>query len=388
MVRSPDVAPRHTPRRAPRRAARHAPAQVRLRAWRLPLAACALVGGLALALAATGGMVARADAQPALTVSIKAGGDTQTTYTVVAANFPANQTLTETFGDGTLIAPATGQTDASGGMTRYWTLDVANTYCGTITARSGSAEASVSFWVAPSSDAQSGTACNGGGSGGGGGTANPTPNTTATAAAQATAAATAAPTQTPSAQPTTAPASESGSGGLPQWVLGGRLLLLVGGGALALFVIVVVLVVAAALRKSGKQGPAGGRNGAWNASPSGRQGAQRWRQVSPGAPYGQPHGPHAGAGWPQQAPRTPNRMPGAGRADPRWRIMDEEPHDDQPGVPDQRWSRSQPGARGGHGAAGPGGGGTPARMRTLREFTEHRPGVRPPSRGDDAGWRR
>jgi hypothetical protein len=365
----------------------------RARILALSLLSALLLAGM-LALAATGGWVAHADAQPALTVSVKSGSSTQTTYTVVASNFPANATLTETFGDGSAIPPTTGQTDANGGMTRFWTFDVANTYCGTLTAASGTAQASASFWVAPTSDSRSGTACDGGG-----GTASPTPNATATTAAQATAAATAVPTQTPIPQPTAAPAS---SGGLVQGVLGNHLLLLVGGGALALLAfIIVVLAIAAGTRKpqratGARGGQAASWNGGWNAPPGGaRQGATGWRMPAPGAPYAQqPHAPPAGPrheapqGWPQPqpGPRTPNRIPGAGRADPRWRIMDDEPRErDRPeGTPDPRWSRSQPGSRGGR---GPAGAGTPGRIRTLRDFTDHHPGVRPTSRDDDPrGW--
>lgn len=330
----------------------------------LLLAAFMLAG--VLALTATGGWVARADAQPTLTVTIKSGTATQTTYTVVAANFPANAAITETFGDGSLIAPATGQTNASGSLTRYWTLDVANKYCGTVTAKTDTAQATTSFWVAPSTDSQSGTACGGGTTG----AASPTPNTTATAAAQTTASATAAPTQPPIAQPTVAPAGGTGSGDLLHQVLGSRLLLLVAGGAVALVMIILLLVLASTMLKSGQRkgsgrgGQPGTRNGGWNAPPSARQAAPGWR--------------------PQQAPRTPTRMAGAGNSDSRWRSFDDEDRDGRQGTPDPRWSRSQPGARGGR---GPGGEGTAARSRTVRDFTEHRQSVRPPRREDD-DWQR
>src|SRR5262249_51202238 len=155
----------------------------------------------------------------------------EATYTVVAANFPANAAITETFGDGSLIAPATGQTNASGSLTAYWTLDVTNTYCGTVTAKTDTAQATTSFWVAPSTDSRSGTACDGGTTGAASPTPNTTANTTATAAAQTTASATAAPTQPPIAQPTVAPAGGTGLGDLLHQVLGSRLLLLVAGGA-------------------------------------------------------------------------------------------------------------------------------------------------------------
>jgi hypothetical protein len=77
-------------------------------------------------------------------------------------------------------------------------------------------------------------------------------------------------------------------------------------------------------------------------------------------------------------------MAGAGNSDSRWRSFDDEDRDGRQGTPDPRWSHSQPGARGGR---GPGGEGTAARIRTLRDFTEHRQSVRPPSREDD-DWQR
>jgi hypothetical protein len=320
-----------------------------------------LLAAFMLAFAATGGWVVRADAQPTLTVTIKSGTATETTYTVVAANFPANAAITETFGDGSLIAPFTGQTNASGSLTAYWTLDVTNKYCGTVTAKTDTAQATTSFWVAPSTDSQSGTVCGGGTAG----AASPMPNTTAT-----TASATAAPTQLPIAQPTVPPAGGTGSGDLLHQVLGSRLLLLATGGAVALVMIILLLVLASAMLKlgqrkgSGRGGQPGTRNGGWNAPPSARQAAPGWR--------------------PQQAPRTPTRMAGAGNSDSRWRSFDDEDRDGRQGTPDPRWSRSQPGARGGR---GPGGEGTAARIRTLRDFTEHRQSVRPPSREDD-DWQR
>jgi hypothetical protein len=328
------------------------------------LAAFMLAG--VLALSATGGWVVRADAQPTLTVTIKSGADTETTYTVVAANFPANAAITETFGDGSPIAPATAQTNASGSLTIYWTLDFTNKYCGTVTAKTDTAQATTSFWVAPSTDPQSGTACDDGATG----VASPTPNTAATAAAQTTTSATAAPTQAPIAQPTVAPAGSAGSGDLLHQVLGSRLLLLVAGGAVALVMIIPLLVLASTMRKSGQRKGSGRgrqpgtRNGGWNAPSSARQAAPGWR--------------------PQQAPRTPTRMAGAGHSDSRWRSFDDKDRDGRQGTPDPRWSRSQPGARGGR---GPGGEGTAARIRTLRDFTEHRQSVRPPSREDD-DWMR
>jgi hypothetical protein len=317
------------------------------------------------ALAATGGWVVRADAQPTLTVTIKSGAATETTYTVVAANFPANVAITETFGDGSLITPVTAQTNVSGSLTVYWTLDVTNKSCGTITAKTDTAQATTSFWVAPSTDSQSGTACDGTT-----GAASPTPNTTATVAAQTTASATAAPTQPPIAQPTVAPAGGAGSGDLLHQALESRLLLLVAGGAVALVMIILLLVLASTMLKSGQRkgsgrgGQPGTRNGGWNAPPSARQAAPGWR--------------------PQQSPRPPTRMAGAGNSDSRWRSFDDEDRDGWQGTPDPRWSRSQPGARGGR---GPGGEGTAARMRTLRDFTERRQSVRPPSREDD-DWQR
>jgi hypothetical protein len=312
-----------------------------------------------LALAATGGWVVRADAQPTLTVTIKSGTATQTTYTVVAANFPANAALTETFGDGSQIAPITGQTNASGSLTFYWTLDAITKYCGTVTAKTDTAQATTSFWVALSTDSQSGTAC----AGGTPGAASPTPNTTATAAAQTTASATAAPTQPPSAQPTVAPAGGTSSGDLLHQVLGSRLLMVVAGGAVALLMFLLLLVLAATVRRSGQRkgrgrgGQPGTRNGGWNAAPG-------WR--------------------PQQAPRTPTRIAGARNSDSHWRSFDDEDRDGRQGTPDARWSRSQPGVRGGR---GPGDAGTATRMRTLRDFTEHRQSVRPSSREDD-DWQR
>jgi hypothetical protein len=343
----------------------------------LLLAAFMLAG--VLALAATDGLVVHADTQPTLTVTIKSGTATQTTYSVVAANFPANAAITETFGDGSLIAPFTGQTNASGSLTAYWTLDVANTYCGTLTAKTDTAQATTSFWVAPSTDAQSGTAC-----GGTTGAASPTPNTTATAAAQTTASATAAPTQPPIAQPTVPPAGGTGSGDLLHQVLGSRVLLLVGGGAVALVMLILLLVLASTMLKSGQRkgsgrgrdggGQPGARYGGWNASPSAKHAAQGWRPQQ--------------TQQTQQTQRTPTRMAGAGNPDSRWRSLDDEDREDRQGTPDPRWSRSQPGAQGGRGPRGAGDGkGTAARMRTLRDFTEPRQSVRPPSREDD-NWTR
>jgi hypothetical protein len=372
----------------PSRRLASAPSRAHLFVLSLALSAVVLVGMLALS--ALGSTVAHADAQPTITVSVKSGADTQTTYTVVAANFPANSTLTETFGDGSNIPPTTGQSDANGSMTRYWTLDVDNIYCGSISASTGSAQATASFWVAPTSDSRSGTPCDGGG----GVATTPTPDTTATAAAQATDAATQAPTQAPITQPTAVPAS-SGSGSSGQGILSGRLLLLIAGIAVGLVILIVVgFALAAVLRKPDQ------RTGGWGASSSGRQPAQGWRQVPPGGPYGQPYGqsysPGAAPrhespqGWPQQvpqqAPRTPNRIPnhvqGAGEPDPRWRLYGDQGRDEE-GTPDPRWSRSQPGARGGRGPAGSNSGSNSAgRIRTLRDFTEQHQSVRPPGRDD------
>jgi hypothetical protein len=368
---------------------RSAPAAPRARigAPLLLLGTLALAGALALVAASLRGVPrAHADTQPALTVSVKSGSATATTYTIVATNFPANTALTETFGDGSVIDPASGQTDANGSMTRFWTFNVGNKYCGTMTAATTAVQATVSFWIALSSDPQAGTSCGAGSS-----SSTATPNATATAAAQASATA-AAPTQTPIPVPTSAPASSTG-GGL-HGLLGNRVLVVVAAGVVALLLIVIVLfVLVSGMRKSGKlPSGSGGRPGAWNGGStvtSSRMRAQGWQQPMQGGTGYRPHnGPPMGARaraqqgwseeWPQPAPPTRGRMPGAGQADPRWRLYEGEGRDEPPGKPDPRWSRSQPGSRGGPAEPGPGQS-TSSRIRTLRDFTEHRQSVRPPN---------
>jgi hypothetical protein len=367
---------------------RSAPASLRARLAALVLLVVAVVIAGLLAVSAGGIEGALADAQPTLTVSVKSGTATQTTYTIVASNFPPNTTLTETFGDGSVIDPATGQTDANGSMTRFWTLNVANKYCGTVTAKAATAQATVSFWVALSTDSQAGTPCDGGGS-----SSTATPDTTATAAAQATASAAAS--STPVVLPTSAPVNSAGSGG--HGLLSNRLLLIVAAGAVVLVLLGIVgFAAVAGMSKLGRgQGRSGGQAGTWNGgwtSTTNRQQAQGWRQpMQGGGAYGPPNEPPMGAraraqqgwseGWQQPASSTRGRMPGAGQSDPRWGLHDDE-RDDRQGKPDPRWSRSQPGARGGPREPGPGQS-TASRIRTLRDFTEHRQSVRPPNYDDE-----
>jgi hypothetical protein len=277
---------------------------------------------LAAALSALGSgaaaSVVRADTQPSLTVAVKSGTATQTEYTVTAAGFPAATAFTETLGDGTGIPPATGQTNASGGFTLFWTLDATTKYCGTISASAGSAQASTSFWVAVTTDSDSGTVCQSAGSG--------TPTAASTdASANATASAasgTPAATQAPAPLPTTAPASTDTS---PTSGLGVSSLLHripwkwigIGGGGLLVLIIVFAMIGSAGKRSGGgRRPPDRDRPGQWNGP--GTTGVTR-RQPAPQRQ--RPGGP-----WQGDGPRTSHRVPGAGRADSRWHMVNPQAH--------------------------------------------------------------
>lgn len=322
-------------------------------------AACAL--GLA-GLIGAGAHVAHADAQPALTVAVKPGGSTatQTQYTVTATGFPAGAAFTETLGDGSAIPPATGHVNSSGGFTLIWTLDAATKYCGTIAAQAGTASASASFWVALVSDSQSGTPCQG--SGGGAGTptpaTSPTPNTTATPNATATPAA-ALPTTTPSAG-----GGSSGSGRL-RAILAAIPWRWVGIGGGALLVLIVVMAISSALgkrqpgvseRTSARRAAMGGvaRFGSRPGySSSARQRAAQWQ--APPTPTAQRYAPYDGA--------EPRRGPGGDAGGRRWPEDGPDHYSARRPPPDQRWTRSQPGARGERG-------GTSTRERAARRNAE------------------
>jgi hypothetical protein len=341
------------------------------------LAVLALAGALSVAAGLVAALpAAHADSTPALAVTVKSGTTSQTTYTVAASGFPAQTGFTETLGDGSGIAPATGTSDAKGSFTLYWTLDAITKYCGTITAQAGSGQARASFWVALTTDSESGTACQGStGAGAGGGSGTPTAAAaTATAQANATAAAAATPaaTQAPTSQPTSAPDASAGSGGTSGGLhaLLGRIPWVPVGGAVTVLLVLIIIIGVAAGR--GGKPPTGGQREPRRGAPAPGYDPRR---RAPGAGYdpqwGGPTGtrmrsparrepsernpdPYNGsarrgneqaAQWRDGAAGTKHRVPGAGRADPRWRILDPEDRGPRSPAPDPRWSRSQPGAR-------------------------------------------
>jgi hypothetical protein len=305
----------------------------------------ALVGVLGFAALSAHAHSAYADAQPTLTVTVKSAGGTATTtvYTAAATGFPAGAAFTETLGDGSGVAPATGTVNASGNFTIYWTLDASTKYCGTLTAKTDTISASASFWVAPTSDAQSGTPCQGSA---GGGTptpdASPSPSTSPTPATTATAAA---------PLPTTTPGTGSGSSrngrlqailaAIPWKWLG------IGGGGLIALIVIMSIVSALGKRSSAESGRTsarraaigGGMYGARMGSSSARQRVAHWQ--APPTPSAQRYVPyrgeeaHYGADMPQRAPLSTGR---------RRRVED---HSLRPAAPDPRWTRGQPGPRGG-----------------------------------------
>lgn len=324
---------------------------IRIWTW---LGALLIAGTLTILTTATAPLTYAA-AQPTVAVALNAAASTsaQSVYTVTASGFAPQVPITQTLGDGSAVSPITGHTNGSGSFTSWWTLQVASTYCGTITAKTDTAQASASFWVAPASDSRSGTACTGAA---GGGTANPTPATTpvATAApANATPVVTSAaqstaplPATTPTATSETAPGPDVRAllAHLPWRWLGL-------GGAAVLALIVVVMVA------SGRRPKAPPRQMGQRAS------AQRRAVYIPGQPAGTGSGMRAAqpAGRPQP-PRTaegyvPHRQPDARQWPRELRPMPRRDDDAPTGageqrhppargpVPDQRWSRSQPGAR-------------------------------------------
>jgi hypothetical protein len=117
----------------------------------------------ALALLGAPLLIAHAATPATLTVTLQTNASTatQSQYQAIAAGFAAQTQLTITLGDGTGVAPLTGKTDAAGGFTSWWTLVATNKYCATLSASDGTNTASASFWVAPTTDSQSGTACTG-----------------------------------------------------------------------------------------------------------------------------------------------------------------------------------------------------------------------------------
>jgi hypothetical protein len=309
---------------------------------RAPLWPALIVVGCALSIAglATQPRVARADPQPALSVSLKpnSGSGSTTAYVVTATGFPTQVAYTETMGDGSAIPPATGQTSASGGFTLYWNLEATTKYCGTITAKAGTATASASFWVAPASDPQSATACGSGGSA--------TPASTAPASAGTTPPATnatPAATQSPAPLPTTVPSTGSTHSRL-QSILAAIPWRWIGIGGAALVVLIVV-VVAANARGNRPPTPAE-RTSARRAAVMGaasrpgygsaRQRAAQWQ------------GPVMGGAQTRRWSDEPAPIPrGAGGAR-QWRERDPDHYQGnqrRPSEADQRWTRSQPGSR-------------------------------------------
>jgi hypothetical protein len=195
-----------------------------------------------------------------------------------ATGFPASVPFTLKFGDGSGVTADTSpyQTHADGSFTWSWVLDVSGTkYCGTVAATAGGATASASFWIAPSTDSDSGKQCAPGSSTGG---TDSTPTVDATAAAAASATAAAAPTATPAAA---APSTDNSSP--PSTGLRARLaslpLGLIGGGVAVLFIVIVIVVA---------MGRRGGDDMGGYSSPGGR-GGTAYRQGPPR--QGPPRGP-------------------------------------------------------------------------------------------------
>lgn len=380
------------------------------------LGALAVLGVCALALATAHGGMVYADAQPSIAVTFQAQDSTGTmaVYRTVASGFAAGATITETMGDGTTIAPATGTANASGSVVMWWTLNAATKYCGTLTAKSDTATATASFWVAQASDAQSGTACAAPTSSGSSGTATPAMTTmTATAIANASATAAASASATAAATHTTAPppATTNTSGGTGQdnslvsrvlrhvsWPL-----VALGGGGLLLAALLLLFgrrafgsasSKAQARRSVPRRLPPEGRGVAgWAGMPTRRgpaQGAVRGPGAGTGMGMGMPSAgrapvPRPGGADPFSVPppnQPPRYVPGRTANwpdEPAYRPSAMPPERSQPGgrsghypappapKPDIRWSRSHPSAERSRPGAAP--------ARTLRDAPS--PGRRP-----------
>ncbi|GAC1449182.1 MAG: hypothetical protein PVSMB4_07140 [Ktedonobacterales bacterium] len=331
-----------------------------------------LIAGVLTAVKTTWAPLAHADAQPTVTVVLKPESSTsaQSVYTVTASGFAPQVSITQTLGDGSAVPPIAGHTNASGMFTSWWTLEVASKYCGTITAKTDTAQASASFWVAPPSDPSSGTACVGTA-----GSANTNPPPAATAAATA-APSHASPVATSAAQqasplPSTTPAAaDSTAPGFSLRALTAHLpWRWIGLGGVAVLGLIVVVAVA-----SGRRAKSPPRRGRERASGQGRavygrgqqagmgggagmRGGQppSWQQAPPRAdsyvPHREPEPPRTARGY------VPHREPEPRAWPTELRPMARRDAAAPPGTsdyrhpaarrpePDQRWSRSQPGAR-------------------------------------------
>lgn len=367
----------------------------------LPLLAICL-----LALLAARGGPAHAATQPAIAVTQEAqdSSGTLAVYKTSATGFAANAAISETMGDGTTIAPAAGHANAAGEMTMWWTLNAATAYCGTLTAKSDLATASVSFWVAVPSDARSGTTCAPSTSS----ATTPTPATSPAATAVATHAATPRPTAVPTTATTT-----TGSGGQDNSLVGRVLrhlsvpVLALGGGVLVLiFALIYWLRMRQGTRATNsgarprvavdRRLPPDGRGargwaerptrhdplpGAWQ-NPVFRPGRAEMPRDPMGTPAGRP-GPNAPpryvpgrpAIWPDEPPfGPPSTPPSPSLPGARYGQHPAPPFGPPSGdsKPDINWSRSRPGGLG----AARSRPGAPA--RTLRDSPGNGPGSTPP----------
>jgi hypothetical protein len=319
-----------------------------------------------------GAPLAHADAPPTVSVVLKPEASTsaQSVYTITASGFAPQVAITLTLGDGSAVPPIAGRTNASGTFTSWWTLEVASKYCGTVTAKTDTAQTNTSFWIAPASDPSSGTACAGtAGSGNG----NPAPAATPAATA---APSHAAPVATTAAQPaaplpSSTPSAADGAGpGLNLRALTAHLpWRWIGLGGAAVLGLIVVVAVAGGRRAKSPPRQARERPSAQGRAVYGR-GQQMgmgggagmragqppsWQQASPRAggsyvPHREAEPPRTDRGyvphrepepraWPAELRPMP-RHAGAAPGSSEYR----HPAARRP-EPDQRWSRSQPGAR-------------------------------------------
>jgi hypothetical protein len=295
-------------------------------------------------------------------------------------------------GSGYNIPPATGTSSAAGTFTIWWTLDVAGKRCGTITATATGAQASVSFWIAAASDPQSGATCvdptaHQSGAPAATTTSVSTPVTRTTPAPAAAASQPAAPL--PTSTPTPAPAANSSLTGQLRATLVQLPWKWVAIGGVALLVVLLLGLASAGARKTGARGrqsaargqalPGYGHRVGLQAGGMRYGAAAQWvapetRQAPEYAPHREPdvrYRQQVPQPQPQVAPGTPQRLGQAagamfghtstdarrldqrGPAQRAWRTADHDPPQHRAPVPDVRWSRSHPGARGSRGAAAP-----------------------------------
>lgn len=277
-----------------------------------------LIAGVLSAVKTTWAPLAHADAQPTVTIVLKPGASTsaQSVYTVTASGFAPQVSITQTLGDGSAVPPIAGHTNASGMFTSWWTLEVASKYCGTITAKTDTAQASASFWVAPPSDPSSGTACAGTA---GGGNTNPPPAATAAATAapsHASPVATSAAQQASPLPSTTPTAADSTAPGFSLRTLTAHLpWRWIGLGGVAVLGLIVVVAVA-----SGRKPKSPPRRGHERASGQGRAVYGRGQQAGMGGGAGMRGGAAAFLAASITTGGQLRAAPGAGAAADRTRI--------------------------------------------------------------------